>query len=163
MTDTPVARHSVITGRHVLFAVVAFFVVVIGLDTLFTVWAVRTFPGEVSPRAYEDGLAYNRILAERRAERALGWRTRVTQGSAPGRVTARFVDAAGKPIEGLTVKAAFTRPATQSGSRTAMLTAALAGEYAGGPALADGAWDLTLTASDAQGREFQARRRLVWR
>ena len=163
MTDTPGPRTSVITGRHVLFAVVAFFAVVIGLDTLFTVWAVQTFPGEVSPRAYEDGLAYNRILAERRAESALGWRTRVTQGSAPGHVTARFVDAAGRPIEGLTVKAAFTRPATQSGSRTAMLTAAPADQYAGGPALADGAWDLTLTASDAQGREFQARRRLVWR
>ncbi len=162
MTDTPSASSFMITGRHVLFAVVAFFVVVIGLDTLFTVWAVQTFPGEVSPRAYEDGLAYNRILAERRAEAALGWSTRVAQESQPGRVSVRFFDAGGKPIEGLTVTAAFTRPATQAGSRTATLTAA-AGTYVGGPALAEGAWDLTLTASDAQGREFQARRRLVWR
>ena len=163
MTDTPVAAPKVITGRHVLIAVVAFFVLVVGLDTLFTVWAVQTFPGEVSPRAYEDGLAYNRILAERRAEAALGWTTRVTQGSEPGRVSVRFADAGGKPIEGLVVKAAFTRPATQAGSRTATLAAAPGGEYLGGPALSDGAWDLTLTASDARGREFQARRRLVWR
>lgn len=163
MTDAPAARPSVVTGRHVLFAVVAFFLVVIGLDTLFTIWAVRTFPGEVSPRAYEDGLAYNRILAERRAEAALGWRAKVTQGARPGLVTVRFADAGGKSIEGLRVKAAFTRPATQSGSRDATLTAAPAGEYVGGPALAEGAWDLTLTASDAQGRAFQARRRLVWR
>lgn len=163
MTKTPGARSSVITGRHVLIAVVAFFLVVIGLNTLFTVWAVQTFPGEVSPRAYEDGLAYNRILAERRAEAALGWSTRVTQGPRPGDVTVRFIDAGGKPIEGLTVKAAFTRPATRSGARAAKLTSVSVGEYTGGPALEYGAWDLTLTASDANGRAFQARRRLVWR
>ena len=163
MTDSPAATPKVITGRHVLIAVVAFFVVVVGLDSLFTVWALQTFPGEVSPRAYEDGLAYNRILAERRAEAALGWSSKVTQGSQPGQVTVRFVDAGGKPIEGLTVRADFNRPATQTGARSARLTSAVAGEYAGGPALAGGAWDLTLTASDAQGREFQARRRLVWR
>lgn len=163
MTDTPAAAPKMITGRHVLIAVVAFFVVVVGLDSLFTVWAVQTFPGEVSPRAYEDGLAYNRILAERRAEAALGWSSKVTQGSQPGQVTVRFTDADGKPIEGLTVQADFHRPATQTGARSARLRSAVAGDYAGGPALADGAWDLTLTAADAQGREFQARRRLVWR
>jgi nitrogen fixation protein FixH len=163
MTDLPAAAPRVITGRHVLIAVVAFFVVVVGLDALFTVWAVRTFPGEVSPRAYEDGLAYNRILAERRAEAALGWTSKVTQGARPGQITVRFTDGSGKPIEGLTVKADFNRPATQAGARTARLASAVAGEYAGGPALAEGAWDLTLTAADAQGREFQARRRLVWR
>lgn len=163
MTDLPVAGPRVITGRHVLFAVVAFFVVVVGLDTLFTVWAVQTFPGEVSPRAYEDGLAYNRILAERRAEAALGWTAKVTQGARPGAISVRFLDAGGKPIPDLRVTAQFARPATLSGSRTVTLSAGAEGDYVGGPALADGAWDLTLTAARPNGHDFQARRRLEWR
>jgi nitrogen fixation protein FixH len=163
MTDLPVADPKVITGRHVLIAVVAFFVVVVGLDTLFTVWALRTFPGEVSPRAYEDGLAYNRILAERRAEAALGWTVKVTQGSRPGAISVRFLDAGGKPVPGLRVTALFARPATLTGSQTVTLAADGPDAYSGGPALADGAWDLTLTAAEPNGHDFQARRRLVWR
>lgn len=152
-----------VKGRHVLMAIVGFFVVVIGLDSLFVVWAVQSFPGEVSPRAYEDGLAYNRTLQARRAQAARGWTTKVSQGGAPGRVEVSFTDAAGAPVEGLRVSARFVRPTTDAGARTASLRASAPGLYEGGPALAPGAWDVTLTAVDGDGRAFEARRRLVWR
>ena len=114
MNPEPSAARRPITGRHVLVAVVGFFTVVIGLDSLFTVWAVRTFPGEVSPHAYEEGLAYNRAIAARRAQASLGWRAQVSQAARAGTINARFVDAAGRPLQGLTVKARFMRPATQA-------------------------------------------------
>lgn len=161
--DAAAAPGFTVKGRHVLMAVVGFFVVVIGLDSLFVVWAVQSFPGEVSSRAYEDGLAYNQTLKTRRAQAALGWSTKVSQGGAPGRVGVSFTDAAGTPIEGLRVTAKFVRPTTDAGAREAALRAAAPGLYEGGPELAPGAWDLTLTAVDADGRSFEARRRLVWR
>ncbi|MBX7248634.1 MAG: FixH family protein [Caulobacteraceae bacterium] len=163
MTPSAVRIARPLTGRHVLIGVVGFFAVVVGLDSLFTVWAVQTFPGEVSPHAYEDGLAYNRAIAARRTQARLGWRARVTQAGRPGAIVAAFEDAAGRPLEGLAVKAAFTRPATEAGARVITLKPDAAGAYAGTAALGGGAWDLTLTATDRQGRRFEAQRRLVWR
>ena len=152
-----------VRGRHVLMAVAGFFALVIGLDSLFVVWAVGSFPGEISERPYEDGLAFNRTLEARRAQAALGWTAKVVQGARPGEISVRFADAAGAPLKELRVKAAFARPATQAGARSTTLRMQEAGTYAGGPTLAPGAWDLTLTAVDERGRGFEARRRLVWR
>jgi len=151
------------TGRHMLIAVVGFFVVVIGLDSLFSFWAVSTFPGEVSAHAYEEGLAFNQAIATRRAQAELGWRAQVTQAGRPGVISAVFVDAHGAPLEGLRVKATFSRPATLAGTRVVQLGASGSGGYAGAAPLAEGAWDLTLVAHDDAGRRFVARRRLVWR
>jgi len=152
-----------IRGRHVLMGVLGFFALVIGVDSLFVVWAVDSFPGEVSATAYEDGLAYNRAIARRRAQAGLGWTATVVQGAQPGAVRVRMTDAADRPLEGLRVSAAFVRPATGSGARRSDLRAAGPGEYAGGPALAPGAWDVAVSATDSSGRTFEARRRLVWR
>lgn len=160
---TPTPKTFVVRGWHVLVAVVAFFTVVVGIDSLFVVWAVQTFPGEVSPKAYESGLAYNRTLAARRVEARLGWTVRVTQGARPGAVTAEITGAEGEKLEGLAVKAIFMRPATQRHATVTALRAADGGRYLGDARLADGAWDLTLTATDRQGRHLEAHRRLIWR
>jgi len=153
----------VVRGWHVLTGVVAFFAVVIGLDALFVFWAVDSFPGEVSGRAYEDGIAYDRTLAARRAQTRLGWTARVTQGNSPGQITADISGPDGDRLKGLTVKATFVRPATDHGRMIVDLRPEPGGLYRGGARLGDGAWDLTLTAADARGRTFEAHRRLVWR
>lgn len=67
-----------ITGWHVLIAVVLFFGVVIGVDTVFMVKAYSTFSGEVASNPYEAGLAFNKTLDQRRRETALGWKTGVS-------------------------------------------------------------------------------------
>jgi len=153
----------VLRGRHVLWGVLGFFAVVVGLDSLFVTWAVQSYPGEVSERAYEDGLAYNRTIAARRAQTSLGWTAAVRQGGRPGEISAVFAGADAKPLDGLRVTAAFTRPATDAGARTLPLTPTAEGAYAGAAPLEPGAWNLTLQAVDAQGRRFEAERRLVWR
>lgn len=150
-------------GRHVLFWVLGFFAVVVGVDSLFVVWAVDSFPGQVSPKPYEDGLAFNSAIARRRAQDSLGWTARVVQGGSPGAISVRILDRDGRPLPGLAVKARFVRPATETGARAAALTAAADGEYAGAARLAPGAWDLTVTATSARNERFEARRRLVWR
>lgn len=155
-------REFRITGRHVLAGMAAFFGVVIGLDAVFTVLAFRSHPGETSATAYEDGLAYNRMLEARAAQAALGW-TATVEAGAPGVVTVRVADAARRPLERLRVNGVLRRPATDAGAVEVRFQPDGRGGYRAETPAGPGGWDLTLTARDAQGRSFEAERRLLWR
>ena len=71
-----------IRGWHVAAGVTAFFVAVASVDAAFMVMAIRTFPGQVSVTPYEDGLLYNRRIAQIEAQERLGWRA--SASAAPG-------------------------------------------------------------------------------
>lgn len=161
-----------VRGWHVLLGLVAFFVAVAAIDVGFAVQAYRTFPGEVSAKPYEDGLRFNQILAEREAERALGWKAGIeaaplSGGSSPAsgriRLTVTIRDAAGAPLKGLTLTGRLERPATEAGALAPRFTETSAGVYQAIAPESPGAWDLTLNAVDAAGRRFQAQSRLSWR
>lgn len=149
-----------ITGRHVLAAMVGFFAVIIAVDATFTVLAVKTFPGQVSVTPYEDGLLYNRQIAQAEAQARLGWRAAAEAG--PGLVTVQFVDSDGRPVQGLTVTGRLERPATEAGKIAPKFAEVAPGRYAAPTGAIEGAWDLTAEAVDAQGRRFTAERRLTW-
>ena len=155
-------REFRVTGRHVLAGGVLFFGAVIGVDAAFTVLAFRSHPGETSPTAYEDGLAYNRTLEARAAQAELGW-TATVEAGAPGVVSVRIADASGRPLEGLKVSGILRRPATDAGVQAVTFRPDGAGGYRAQAALDRGGWDLTLLAQDAQGRALQTERRLLWR
>ncbi len=148
------------TGWHMLWAVTAFFGVIIAVDTLFTVLALRTFPGQVSVTPYEDGLLYNQRIAQQQAQAELGWRAAAE--AQPGVVVLTMQDAAGRPVRGLTITGKLQRPATEAGSRTPRFVEVTPGRYEGTTGSIDGAWDLTAEAVDARGRRFIAERRLTW-
>lgn len=150
-----------IRGWHVATGVCAFFAVVIGVDAAFMTLAIRTYPGEVSVTPYEDGLRYNRRLAQLSAQAQLGWRAAAFVGS--GReLVADIRGADGQPVRGLTATAQLQRPATESGRLAAILLEVSPGRYRATPAVASGAWDVTVVAIDPQGRRFEAERRLTW-
>ena len=69
----PEAKGFRLTGWHVLAMVVGFFAIVMTVDICMATMAVRTFSGEVADDPYEAGRLYNRTLAERRVQAALGW------------------------------------------------------------------------------------------
>ncbi|WP_395670293.1 FixH family protein [Phenylobacterium sp.] len=148
------------TGWHMLAGVVTFFAVVIAVDVLFTVLALRTFPGQVSVTPYEDGLLYNQRIAQQRAQAALGWRAAATANA--GVVTLTVQDAAGSPIRGLDIAARLERPATEAGRLTPKFIETAPGRYEAATGRIAGAWDLTAEASDTAGRRFVAERRLTW-
>lgn len=148
-------------GWHVAAGICAFFAVVIGVDSTFTVLALRTFPGEVSVTPYEDGLAYNRRIAQLSAQAKLGWRA-TAYVSASRELVADVRDANGQPVRGLKATADLQRPATETGRLEVVLTEASPGRYIARPSATSGAWDVTVTARDPQGRRFEAERRLIW-
>jgi nitrogen fixation protein FixH len=151
-----------LTGWHVLAITVGFFGLVIGVNAVFIVSAVKTFPGEVSKTPYEDGLAYDRTIDARERQAALGWTAEVEADRGPGVVLARFTDARGAPIEGLSLTGELQRPATTQGAHALAFRSVGHGVYEARAAAPGGGWDLTLTARDGKGRAFEAERRIVW-
>ena len=149
-----------VRGWHVLAGIVAFFTVVIAVDVSFTVLALRTFPGQVSVTPYEDGLLYNRRIAQLEAQTRLGWRA--AAGAEPGQVALEFRDRQGRPLSDLTITGRLQRPATDAGATDLRFVASGAGRYVAPTGKISGAWDLTAEAEGASGGAFLAERRLTW-
>ena len=159
-THRPARPPFAITGWHVLAGVCAFFAVVIAVDVGFLVMAYRTFPGQVSVTPYEDGLLYNRRIAQLEAQDRLGWDA--TAAAGPGQVTVAFRDRAGNPVTGLQILGDLARPATEAGRLTLSFREAAPGRYIAPMSGMAGAWDLTARARGPAGEAFVAERRLTW-
>lgn len=158
--ESPLRAGFTIGGWHVLAGITAFFAVVIGVDASFTVIALRTFPGQVSVTPYEDGLLYNRRIAQIEAQERLGWRAAAS--ASPGEVVMAFRDRAGRPLTGLAITGRLERPATESGRVTLRFTETAPGAYVAPSGRLSGAWDLTAEARGPSGGAFVAERRLKW-
>ena len=160
MSVTPEAQSFRLNGWHVLGIFVAFFGVVIAVDTGFVIMSVKTFPGEVSVTPYEDGLLHDKAVAQFEAQQRLGW-TATAAGEA-GAVVVEFHDRAGAPLSGLSISGDLQRPATEAGRVTLRFKQTAPGHYVALQAGLAGAWDLTATATDRSAHRFEAQRRLVW-
>lgn len=154
----PPSEKGRITGWHVLIGVVLFFAIVIGVDTIFMVQAYRTFSGEVASNPYEAGLAFNRTLAQRQKEAALGWSASV-ETPAGKTVVVTLVDRTDKPLDGLSLTGTLERPATETGRQTLNFRSLGGGRYEAAAQL-DGAWDLRAVARNAKDM-FEIETRLV--
>ena len=153
-------RPFALNGWHVLAGVCAFFAVVIGVDASFTVMAIRTFPGQVSVTPYEDGLLYDRHIAQQAAQARLGWRA--AAGAEPGQVALTFRDRSDRPLTGLTIRGQLERPATETGRIALTFVEDRPGRYVAPAGRISGAWDLTAQAQGPAGGAFVAERRLTW-
>ena len=160
MTFAPVRPAFRLNGWHVLAGFVAFFGVTLAVDTYMLVSAYRTYPGEVADTPYEAGLAYDRVLNQEKAQAALGWRMSLgLVGSDVVRLTA--IDRVGQALPPLRIEARLERPATEDGRRAIQFLQIAPGVYEAHVGPLAGAWDVKLSAYDAQRRRFDAERRLV--
>jgi nitrogen fixation protein FixH len=154
-----------LTGRTVLFCLIAFFGVVFGANAVMIKLAIDTLPGTEVDSAYKASLAYNAEIraADIQAGRAwsvVGRIERRADGQAIVRVEAR--DAAKVPLSGLAFSVRMSRPADQRGDRVAPLSEHEAGLYRGQIFdLAAGQWDVVLEASRGDERLFLSRNRMI--
>lgn len=149
-----------LNGWHVLAMIVGFFAVVIAIDVSFAVLAYRTHPGEVSVTPYEDGLIYNRKLAQLSAQAELGWQA--AAAAEPDKVVVVVVDSAQRPITGLKITGKMERPATETGRLTPRFVETSPGRYEAALKGATGAWDLTAATHGGATQSFEFERRLTW-
>jgi nitrogen fixation protein FixH len=159
MTATAKPAHFTLKGWHVLVGFVVFFGIDIAINTVFMVSAYKTFPGETTLTPYEDGLAYNAALKQKRQQAALGWRLAAGVED-HDQLRVEVVDRTGAPIKGLQVMGKLERPATEDGERTLPLKEVAPGVYAARPGGLTGAWDFEVTAVNARGDVAKADRRL---
>ena len=149
------------TGRKFLAILVGAFIVVTAVNGLLIWYALTSWTGLVSDSAYQEGLGFDRILAESKAEAALGWKAAIAYDGS-GRLTVRMVDSQAQPLSGLRLDAQFLRPTSEGHDRDLPLTEVSPGSYAAVlrlPLL--GQWDVRVTVSDGQKPRFHAERRIL--
>ena len=151
-------RERRITGRHVLFALLAFFGVVITTNTVFVILALDSWTGVSTQDAYQRGLAYNEVLRAAATQRDLGWTGEVEFESlrdGRGRLEATFADRNGNPVEHLTVRGVVRRPTHEGHDREIALDRSGSGRYTADLTLPlRGQWDVRLHAQGRDGKRF---------
>lgn len=162
MTATRDGRRP-LTGRQVLFGLIAFFGVVMGVNVIFIVTAIDSFPGEDVRRSWFQGIHYNDVLAERAAQDALGWEAVLGVGGAgAGSYAELRMTADGAPLGDLEIIAELRHPTDATLDRTLAFERIALGVWRaplGDVAL--GRWDIAFTARDLSGNTFEGKRR-IW-
>ena len=149
------------SGRSFFAILVAAFVVVIAVNGVMIWYAISTWSGLVSDSAFQEGLGFDRVLAESRAEAALGWTADIGV-AADGRLTVTLADRDAKPLEGMQLTASFLRPTREGFDIRVTLAEAGPGRYEAivHPPL-PGQWDIRVTVKARGQTRFHAERRVI--
>lgn len=151
-----------VTGRHVLYAVLAFFAVVLAANGTFIFLALSTWTGLSTENAYQRGIDYNEVLDAAARQRALGW-TGALKFDGRGRLSLIVADRQGKPVDKLTVRADIRRPTNENFDRAVTLARSGAGTYSVELELPlRGQWDVRAIGEAQDGRRFEIEDR-IWR
>lgn len=142
---------SELTGRKVFAITASAFAVIIGVNVLMAVQAVRTFPGLEVKNSY---VASQSFEAERAAQQALGWT--LTETYADGELRLSFRDADGLPVKVERLAATIGRT-TEAASDMVPEFAWRNGDYIATADLAPGKWMVLLEAFAADGTRFHQR------
>ncbi len=156
-----------ITGRHVLFGLVAFFGVIMAVNAVFLYEALSTYTGVVSNEPYRKGLNYNSRIEDEKRQSEQGWRDEITLGPDGDAITIALVDRSGNPVSGMTLDARLGRPTTEAMDRSIAIKETAPGQYAASFAkLEPGTWQLDLAARELTRERdtivWRTRKRLQW-
>lgn len=123
------------TGWHMLAAMIAFFAVVIGVNTVMATAATRTFGGKVVENSYVATQKFNGWLDKAAAQERLGWTVKVSGDG--GRATVAT-------IPGARLTGIAAHPLGRLGDETLTFTEEAPGRYVAHQLLPHGRWNLRL-------------------
>ncbi len=161
----PVSSARPLSGGVVLFALLAFFTVVFGVNLTMMTLAIKTLPGTEVDSAYSASIGYGHEIAAARDQAQRDWRVdarveRQPDGLATLRVEAR--DRNGAPLAGLTFSGRLERPADKRADKDVVLAEIGDGVYRGNAAgVSPGQWDLVIEGDSTGNRVFLSKNRLV--
>ena len=139
-----------ITGRHVLIGFVAAFGIIIGVNVVLAVAAIRTFPGLEVANGYVASQTFDK---RRRAQEALGWR--VTAHHA-GELRLAITDGAGEPVRVASLDVTVGRP-TYAADDVHPRFRFDGSAYVAPVDLAGGNWTIWIKATAENGTPFEQR------
>ncbi len=155
-----------VTGRLVLFVILGFFTVTIGVNALFIHLALTTFPGVEADRVYAQSQNYNALLAQRSVQRSRGWTAAIGAERQAGDVdiVVEMRDANDAPVTGLVMAGLARRPRTDALSYPLAFEEVAAGRYLARVAdLEPGAWRIDMRTAFRDGAPFEAVREVFVR
>jgi nitrogen fixation protein FixH len=161
----PIVTPRPLTGRMVLFCLIAFFGTVIGVNMLMMKLAIDTLPGTEVDSAYRASLAYEKEIAAARDQDKRNWKVdthveRRADGAATVRLDAR--DAGGAPLSGVKFSGRLERPTDKRVDRDVELAESAAGSYRGSAIdVLPGQWDLVIEGEVRGARLFMSRNRVI--
>ncbi len=149
------------TGKHVLFAVVAFFGVILIANIAMITLGVRSFPGEDIKQSYQQGIAYNETIKARTVQSELGWRADITLQNQT--IALHMADRNDQTIRALRVTGVLKHPAETDKDVTLKFAQAANGTYIASidKALLGKQWLLLTSAQQADGTKFDTRNE-IW-
>lgn len=166
MSDDQKTDGFVITGRHVLIAMILFFTIIIVVNTIMVKLAVTSFPGEQQKKSYVQGLNFNDTLAQRKAQEQRGWRVEMVTTPSPLEKTPlkiQLVTKDGSPINRMAVAGSIYRPTTDEGAQHFVFKPIGEGQYEALPEpLTAGNWDLSIVVADDAGQPLLTAERRLW-
>lgn len=153
-----------ITGKHVLFSLLAFFAVVFGVNGVLVKAATSTFGGVETTSSYKVGLKFNHEIAAAGRQDALHWKvegklSRDKAGEAVLDISAR--DEKGTALPGLTAKASLAHPADARRDHDVPLNRIGAGTFHGVAQAQKGQWELIVDLYRGDDRVFRSRSRVT--
>jgi nitrogen fixation protein FixH len=128
---TKASKPFKLTGWHVLAMFSGLFGVMLAVNILFVVLALKTFSGETD-HAYINGLKFNETLAANARQSELGWKMalgleRPVGGGAV--LEARLTDRDGQPLVGAIIQGSIGRTTDTKEDRTLAFTETAPGIY----------------------------------
>ena len=163
--NRPLVSPKPLTGGKVLFLLITFFGVVIGVNMVMMKLAIQTLPGTEVDSAYSASLAYESEIAAAHDQNARNWKVdaRVQRGPDGGAtLQVEACDDSGKPMRGLKFQGRFERPTDRRADQPIALAEVASGVYRGSsPLIAPGQWDLVLEGDAAGQRMFLSRNRVL--
>lgn len=151
-----------LSGRTVLFGLVAFFAVVAGVNGIMVTAAVKTFGGVETESSYKAGLAFAREIAAADAQEARHWQVRasVVRSGGDARVEVLARDAADQPLRDVNALVRLAHPTDRRLDQPVAMTVDGAGRFSGTAAYVAGQWDLVIDLDRGGERMFRSRNRV---
>ncbi|MFA6966491.1 FixH family protein [Bosea sp. (in: a-proteobacteria)] len=153
-----------LSGRIVLASMIAFFIVVAGVNATMMTMAIRTMPGVDVKSAYETSQRFNSEIARMQEQDARGWQAKadIHRTGADALVALVLHDKQGLPVQGLAVEAKLLHPATRQHDHDATLSETAPGNYAARvPTVHSGGWTVVIEARRDGAPVFLSRSRVV--
>ena len=155
-----------LTGKHVLFCLVAFFAVVFAVNAALIKAATSTFGGVETSSSYKAGLMFEREISRAGQQDELHWQVdgkiaRDKAGDAVLDISAS--DARGAPLSGVTAQARLAHPADERLDHVIALDRMNAGRFRGAAPVKAGQWDLIVDLYRGEARVFRSRSRVTLR
>lgn len=136
-------------GRHVLFALAAFFGVMFLANGIFLYYAVGTFNGLDTRDAYREGLNYNARIASDEEQALSGWKPMAHYDVKGQKLIVEMRDGSGRGVAGLTISGEIRRPVTDVEDQRVSLHEIAPARYAASLNLSAGQWIFAAEVSKA--------------